>query len=87
MAKKVGPWQLDDVKARLRAAEQVGREKAASARYREQARRDFSEDNTTHKNTGQTSWAHCFFLFALSCFLLSLSILALSFAFSSLIKK
>ncbi len=51
MAKKVGPWQLDDVKARLRS-EQVGREKAASARYREQARRDFSEDNTTHKNTG-----------------------------------
>jgi len=74
MPKKVGPWQLDDVKARLRA-EQVGREKAASARLRQQELRYFGEDNTTQKNTEKTSWAYCLFLLAVCCFLLSLSVL------------
>ena len=81
MVKTVGPWQLDDVKARLRA-EQVGRERAASARYRRQERQDSGEDNK-----GKTSWAQCIFLLALSCFLLSLSVLALASAFLSLTKK
>jgi len=81
MPKKVGPWQLDEVKARLRA-EQVGRERAASARYRRQEGQDSGEDNK-----GKTSWAQCIFLLALSCFLLSLSVLALASAFLSLTKK
>ena len=81
MPKKHGPWQLDDVKARLRA-EQVGRERAASARYRRQELQDSGEDNK-----GKTSWAQCIFLLALSCFLLSLSVLALASAFLSLTKK
>jgi hypothetical protein len=87
MVKTVGPWQLDDVKARLRA-EQVGRERAASARYRAQEQRDLGEDNTIAKNAGKTSWAHCIYLLALSCLLLSLSVLAfLVSAFLSLVKK
>jgi hypothetical protein len=86
MVKKLGPWQLDDVKARLRA-EQVGRERAASARYRALERRDLGEDNTIGKNSGKTSWSHCIFLLALSCFLLSLSVLVLAFAFNSLVRK
>ena len=88
MPKKAGPWQLNDVKARLRA-EQVGRERAASARYRVQERLDLVEDNATPQNTGKTSWAHCIFLLALSCFLLSLSlsVVAFAFAYLSLVKK
>jgi hypothetical protein len=85
MPKKVGPWQLDDVKARLRA-EQAGRAKAASARYRAQELRYYGEDNTTQKNTEKMSWAYCLFLLALSFFLLALSVLVLAFAFS-LVKK
>jgi hypothetical protein len=86
MPKKAGPWQLNDVKARL-SAEQVVRERAASARYRVQEWIDLDEDNTTPQNTGKTSWAHCIFLPALSCFLLSLSVAALAFAYLSLVKK
>ena len=81
MPKKVGPWQLDDVKARLRA-EQVGRERAASARYRAQERRDSGEDNK-----GKTSCAQCIFLLALSCFLFSLSVLAFASAFLSIYRE
>ena len=81
MPKKVGPWQLDEVKARLRA-EQVGRERAASARYRRQERQDSGEDNK-----GKTSWAQCIFLLALSCFLFSLSVLAFASAFLSIYRE
>jgi hypothetical protein len=86
MPKKSGPWQLNDVKARLRA-EQVGRERAASARYRVQERLDLVEDNATPENTGKTSCAHCILLLALSCFLFSLSVVAFAFAYLSLVKK
>jgi hypothetical protein len=47
MVKKPGPWQLNVVKKRLRA-EQIERENAASAWYRDKERRD----NTIQNNTG-----------------------------------
>ena len=72
--KQVGPWQLDGVKARLRA-EQVGRERAASARYRTQEWRDLGEDNK-----GKTSWAHCILLLLLLLLVLVLSSVVVALA-------
>jgi hypothetical protein len=71
-----GPWKLDNVKKRLRA-EQVAREKAASARYRRQ------EDKLRQQridSKGQTSACQCSVLLVLGlcCFLLSLAVLVLS---------
>ena len=71
-----GPWALDKVKKRLRA-EQVQREKAASARYRllEDKRRD--EEGRSVSSSG----CHCSVLFVLTlcCLLLLLVVLLLCF--------
>ena len=70
-----GPWALDKVKKRLRA-EQVQREKAASARYRRQEKKQLDQEAQTVK----TSACQCSLLLVLTlcCILLSLVVLVLS---------
>ena len=70
-----GPWTLDKVKKRLRA-EQVQREKAASARYRRQANRQQDEEAQSVKSSA----CQCSLLVVLTvcCLLLSLIVLVLS---------
>ncbi len=70
-----GPWTLDKVKKRLRA-EQVQREKAASARYRRQENRQQDEEAQSVKSSA----CQCSLLVVLTvcCLLLSLIVLVLS---------
>ncbi len=73
MPKKLGPWGLNEVKTRLRA-EQVKREKAASERYRQQ-----EEGGQDTGSKGVRNCSECLLIVVvLCCFLLSLSVLALS---------
>lgn len=73
MRKQPGPWELNEVKKRLRA-EQVNREKAASERYRQQ-----EEGGQGEGNKGVRKCSDCILIvLVLCCFLLSLSVLALS---------
>ncbi len=79
MTQRPGPWQLDRVKVRLRR-EQVEREQAASARYRQAEPQD--------KNSGKTSWTDCLLFGLIVCFiLLTLSVLLLSDVLLTLVKK
>ena len=76
MTHRPGPWQLDRVKARLRQ-EQVEREQAASARYRQAEPKE--------KNT---SWTDCLlFCLIVRIILLILSVLLLSGVLLSFVKK
>jgi hypothetical protein len=79
MPKKPGSWELNEVKNRL-GLEQVARERAATARYRQLEERE--------GNRGKTGWSDCLLLvLALSCFLLTLAVLALSSAVLSLTQR
>jgi hypothetical protein len=74
MSKKLGPWELNEVKDRLRQG-QLAREQAATARYRRQEDRDQGEG----RNRGRTGFSDYILLgLVLSCFLLSLSVFVLS---------
>ncbi len=74
--KTVGPWELNEVKTRLRR-EQVAREAAATARYRQAEERETDQGSS-----------HCVLVIAvLSCLLLSLSVLVLAGVVLSLAKK
>ena len=86
--KPVGPWELNDVKARLRR-EQVAREVAASARYRQAEQRETDQGSSTvTREDGRNSVSHCvLFITVLCCLLLSLSVLLLSGVVFSLAKK
>ena len=79
-----GPWALDKVKKRLRA-EQVQREKAASARYRRQEEKQLNQEGQTVK----TSACQCSLLVVLTlyCILLSLVVLVLSSVVLRILKK
>ena len=79
-----GPWALDKVKKRLRA-EQVQREKAASARYRRQEQKEFHKEGKTVK----TSACQCSLLVVLTlcCILLSIVVLVLSSVVLRTVKK
>jgi hypothetical protein len=83
MPKQPGPWGLNEVKKRLRA-EQVKREKAASERYRQQEEKGQDEGNRGdgHQDAGSKGVRNCsdciLIVVVLCCFLLSLSVLALS---------
>jgi hypothetical protein len=83
MRKQPGPWELNEVKTRLRS-EQVKREKAASERYRQQKDRGQDEGNRgiTHQDVGSKGIRNCsdciLIVLVFCCFLLSLSVLALS---------
>ena len=73
MRKQPGPWELNEVKKRLRA-EQVKREKAASERYRQQ-----EEGGQDEGKKGVRKCSDCILIvLVLCCFFLSLSVLALS---------
>ena len=86
--KSVGPWALDEVKTRLRR-EQVAREVAATARYRQAEQRETDQGSSTvTREDGRNSVSHCVLLIAvLSCLLLSLSVLVLAGVVLTLAKK
>ena len=86
--KPVGPWELNEVKTRLRR-EQVAREAAATARYRQAEQRETDQGSSTvTREDGRNSVSHCVLLIAvLSCLLLSLSVLLLSGVVLFLAKK
>ena len=84
--KPVGPWVLNEVKTRLRR-EQVAREAAATARYRQLEERETDQGSSTRED-GRNSVSHCvLFIAVLCCLLLSLSVLLLSGVVFSLAKK
>ena len=81
MPKKSGPWELNEVKTRLRR-EQVARERAATQRYRNLEERD------ERANRGETRQSNCLLLvLVVSCLVLALCLLLLSGAVLSLSKK
>jgi hypothetical protein len=81
MQKKSGPWELNEVKSRLRR-EQVARETAATQRYRQLEARD------QQGNRGETSQSNCVLLvLVVVCLVLALCLLLLSGAVLSLSKK
>ncbi len=86
--KPVGPWELNEVKTRLRR-EQVAREVAATARYRQAEQRETDQGSSTvTREDGRNSVSHCILLIAvLSCFLLSLSVLVLAGVVLTIAKK
>jgi hypothetical protein len=86
--KPVGPWALDEVKTRLRR-EQVAREVAATARYRQAEQRETDQGSSTvTREDGRNSVSHCVLLIAvLSCLLLSVSVLVLAGVVLTLAKK
>ena len=76
--KKGGPWQLEQVKLRLRA-EQVAREREAGARQRAIEEEEARDRQARTPVQGNNSWAECTLcLWVLCCLLLSLSVLLLS---------
>ena len=78
MPQQLGPWSLDNVKAKLRQ-EQVEREKEASARYRRQEAARRAKQETV----GETSFSR-----GVLCFvLLSVVVLALCAVILSLLNK
>ncbi len=86
--KPVGPWELNEVKTRLRR-EQVAREVAATARYRQAEQRETNQGSSTvTREDGRNSVSHCVLLIVvLSCLLLSLSVLVLAGVVLTLAKK
>ncbi len=70
-----GPWALGKVKKRLRA-EQVQREKAASARYRRQE--DKQKDEEAHSVKSSACQCSVLLLLTFCCLLLSFAVLVLS---------
>jgi hypothetical protein len=96
--KKGGPWQLEEVKLRLRA-EQLARERAAGARYREIEEREARERQIIRleeealrqaraQGKGNTSWGECSLcILVLCCLLLSISVLILSSVALASLKK
>ena len=81
MPKKSGPWELNEVKSRLRQ-EQVARETAATQRYRD------LEERGQQANRGETSQSNCVLLvLVVACLVLALCLLLLSGAVLSLSKK
>ena len=76
--KKGGPWQLEQVKLRLRA-EQVAREREAGARQRAIEEEEARVRQTRTPVQANNSWAECTLcLLVLCCLLLCLSVLLLS---------
>jgi hypothetical protein len=70
--KRAGPWQLEQVKLRLRA-EQVARERTAEIRYRqveEDERYPPRIIHITERNRGNTSWTECILCVLVTCCLL-----------------
>ena len=88
--KRGGPWQLEQVKIRLRA-EQVAREREAALRYRELEDEDARPLRTTYateRYTGDNSWLQCCLcLLVVCCILLVLAVVFLSVVVVSLFKK
>jgi hypothetical protein len=81
MGDKAGPWALQKVKTRLRR-EQVEREDAASARYRQ------LEAQRNEQTIGGTSWSNCVLIvLVLCCFLLLLLLFVALFCILFLLKK
>ena len=76
--KKGGPWQLEQVKLRLRA-EQVARERAAGDRQRALEDEEARDRQARTPGKGNNSWVECTLcLLVLCCLLLCLSVLLLS---------
>ncbi len=82
MPKKPGPWDLNEVKSRLRQ-EQVERERAASLRYRQQKERD--QDG--HRGESRCLRFFVLLVLALSCFLLAASVVFFSRLVFFLVQK
>jgi hypothetical protein len=83
--KRVGPWQLEQVKLRLRAG-QVARERAAAIRYRqvEDDEREYEREpprrvHGTERHRGNTSWTECILcVLVVCCLLLVVAVVFLS---------
>jgi hypothetical protein len=78
MPERPGPWALANVKRRLRY-EQVTREQAASARYRQQEQPLNNQQQTpiqVESNGGRRSWSDCLLVdvLVLFCFILTLAV-------------
>ena len=89
MPERPGPGTLDKVKRRLRR-EQVVREQAASARYRQEEERHNRQQNSipVDSNVGRDSSSNCVLIvLVVFCILLILCVLALCGAVLSLVKK
>ncbi len=89
MPERPGPWAFDKVKRRLRQ-EQVARELAASARYRQQEQPLNNQQTPiqVESNVGRRSWSDCLLVvLVLFCFMLTLAVLALCGAVLSLLQK
>ncbi len=96
MPERPGPWALDRVKRRLRQ-DQVRREQAASARYRQQEER-YRQQEERHnlqqnpipvdRNVGRDSSSnYVLIVLVVFCILLTLLVLALCGTVLSLVKK
>jgi hypothetical protein len=89
MPDRPGPWTLNKVERRLRQ-EQVAREQAASARYRQQEQPLNNQQTPilVESNVGRSSRSDCLLVaLVLFCFILILAILALCGAVLSLLRE